>query len=234
MKRRLLLFTVFVIILAILYVVFREYVALERVVAYELRLRSLVERYPLRAFAGGLALYVVLSLIPGTTGKSLIYGWLYGFWSALLQVNVALTLAAIITFLFSRYVFRDAIQSRFGFYLDRTNRRLSREGAYLVATLRLLHAPYTLVNYLMGASSIPTKTFWWSTQLGLLPGNVVFVLAGTQLPTLAELTTQGVHSVLTPRLVLAFVLMALFPFLIRWVIHRFRPPGADAAELPGC
>ena len=222
-----LLLGVVVVTIALLYVVFREHLTLEAVAAHETQLRQLIDRYPVRGVAVGLLLYTVVSMVPGTTGKSLVFGWFFGFWWALVQVNLGLTAAALLSFLFSRYVLRDAIQSKFGYYLDRINRALHNDGAYVVLSLRLVHAPFTFINYSMGATPIRTKTFWWSSQVGLLPGNVVFVLAGTQLPTLSELTTHGLRSVLSPEIIAAFLLMAVFPFLVRWIIHRIRKPGQN-------
>ncbi len=222
MRRKLLLLGVFILIVAALYLAVREYGQLETVAQFEVQLRGLVEGYPVASFAIGLLLYTVLSLIPGTTGKSFVFGWLFGFWQALLQANLGLTTAAVITFWLSRYVFRDVVQSKFGYYVKRFNNALDREGGYVVISLRMLHAPYSFVNYTMGTTSITTKTFWWSTQIGLLPGNVVFVLAGAQLPTLQDLLTKGAPAVFRPQFIAAFVLMAIFPWVIRWIVNRTR------------
>ena len=230
MKRKLIFFAAFVVAIGMLYYVCRHYLTLELVVDQETRLRDFVASHPVRAFTLGFLLYVLMSFMPATTGKSIVYGWLFGFWSALLQVNCALTITAILSFLVSRYVFRDAVQSKFGLYLYKFNRATRRDGAYFVITLRLLHAPYTFINYVMGATEMRTKTFWWSTQLGMLPGNIVFVLAGAQLPTLAELAKHGVRSVLTWPIVAAFAFMSVFPYLIHWLINRIRSQNANAAE----
>lgn len=222
MKRKLLLLGTFLLFVVMLYLVVRRYGQLETIADYELQLRGRVERFPLISFAIGLLLYTLLSLVPGTTGKSFVFGWIFGFWPALVQANVGLTIAAVITFLLSRYVFRDVIQSKFGYYVMRFNKALEREGGYVVISLRMLHAPFSFVNYTLGTTSITTKTFWWSTQIGLLPGNVVFVLAGAQLPTLRELLTQGAPAIITPPFVAACVLMAVFPWVIRAIVNRVR------------
>jgi uncharacterized membrane protein YdjX (TVP38/TMEM64 family) len=207
------------------YVAARRYLPLETVVAYEMQLRAWIDRYPWRAFALGLLLYTVLSFVPATTGKSIVFGWLFGFWTALLQVNLALTGAALGSFFLSRYLMRDAVQSRFGFYIARFDRALSRSGGAYVASLRLLHLPYTFVNYSLGATSIRWTTFWWASQLGMLPGNIVFVLAGAQLPSLQVLAREGARGVFSPTLVAAFVLMACFPLAVQWLVRYCRRGG---------
>ena len=128
-------------------------------------------------------------------------------------------------------MFRDAIQAKFGYHLFRLNKALRRDGPFLLLTLRLIHAPYTFVNYAMGATPMRTQTFWWTSQLGMLPGNVLFVLAGTQLPTLRQLEHDGVHSVFTPQVIVVFLALALFPLLIRYLLRRFVPRIEQDADL---
>ena len=162
----------------------------------------------------------------------MIFGWLFGFSLALLQVSVALTTAAVGSFLLSRYFFRDAVQSRFGFYVTRFDKALCRSGAGYVIALRLLHVPYTFVNYTMGATSISWSTFLWATFVGMLPSNIVFVLAGSQLPSLTAISREGVHAVFSPTLMAAFLLMACFPFVVQRIVRSWRRlRGADTEDL---
>jgi uncharacterized membrane protein YdjX (TVP38/TMEM64 family) len=231
MKRKLLAIGLLFVFLALVLFAFREYLTLDKLVAHEEQLRRMVANNPLVAVFVGSVLYVLLSLIPGTAGKSVVYGWLFGFWWAIIQVNVGLTIAALATFYFSRYLFRDAIQSRFGYRLYRLNNALRRDGPYFLLTLRLLHAPYTFVNYAMGTTPLRARTFWWASQVGMLPGNILFVLAGTQLPTLKRLAEDGVHSVFTPQVVIAFILLALLPLIARWGLRRFFPQIEKDADL---
>ena len=60
----------------------------------------------------GFVLYAFLSLIPGTVGKAFVCGWVFGFLPAIILVDGALTLAALLTFFASRLLLRDAIESR--------------------------------------------------------------------------------------------------------------------------
>ncbi len=185
----------------------------------------LTEEHPFGGFLLVFALFTLLSFVPGLAGKTMVVGWLMGFWPGLVIANVGLTLAAVGEFWLTRRFVREAVESRFGFYLRRTNSALERDGAFYLFAMRLAHVPYTLTNYVMGATRMSAAGFWWSTQLGMLPGNILFCYAGAQLPTLQDLSEHGVTSILTPQLVLAFVLLGTVPILLRWILRRVAPPA---------
>lgn len=220
MKRKLATFVVlFAVIGAGSLFVVRHF-TLDEIAAQESRLRLLLAERPLTSFLAGLLAYTVLSFVPPTTGKSLVFGWLFGLSQGVLMANLGLTIAAVLSFLASRHLFRDALRSRFALYLARLDRAIERDGAYYVFAMRMMHAPYTLTNYVMGTTCLRIRSFWWSTQLGLLPGNFVFVYAGTQLPTVQEAARRGLTSIFSPQLIAAFVLIGVFPLAMRRVTHR--------------
>jgi uncharacterized membrane protein YdjX (TVP38/TMEM64 family) len=220
MIRRALIFIIFVSALGVLYLASRQLLDLDDLIAREQALRSSLARRPLIGFFIGFMIYVGVSLVPGTTGKALIIGWFYRFWIGLLIVNLGLTIAAIISFCVSRYIFHDAIVSRYGHRLARVNSALERDGASYLFAARILHTPYSVTNYVLGVTRIRLVSFWWSTQLGILPGNLVFVYAGAQAPTLQELEQQGLRSLFSPGLLIAFIAVSVLPLLARHLVHR--------------
>jgi len=62
----------------------------------------------------------------------------------------------------------------------------------------------------MGLTRLPARTFWWVSQLGMLPGTLVYVNAGRELGQLDSLA-----GILSPGLLGAFVLLGLFPLIAR-------------------
>jgi uncharacterized membrane protein YdjX (TVP38/TMEM64 family) len=178
-------------------------------------------RSPLTALGIGFFVYFLLNFVAGLAGKSLVVGWLFGFWPALLIVNFGLTATALIQFWFTRYFLRESIESRFASYLKQINAAVERDGGFYLFSARVAHVPYTITNYLLGATKMRTFDFWWSTQLGMLPGNIAFVFAGSRVPTLQEIADHGVGHIFSPALIVAFVLIALFPWAARWFGRRF-------------
>lgn len=211
----------FVIIIAALGFVAQQYSSMEWLVDHETRVREFVRMQPVKAWLIGFLFYTCLSLIPGTAGKALVCGWVYGFWPATILVDGALTIAAIVTFFASRFLFRETIKSHFGVYLEVFRRNSGTNVGYYLLMLRLLYTPFSFVNYVAGATNIvSTKTFWWTTQLGLLPATMIFVYAGTQIPSLAKIAERGVWALFDAKLLVALIAPSILTVLVRQILSK--------------
>ena len=201
---------------------FRDHLSVEQLIDREQQLRSSIEERPLLGALVGFLVFSTISFVPGLSGKALIVGWLYGLIVGVLIVNVGLTLVALLEFWLARYLLQDVVQSRFGFYLIRMNEALDAEGAFYVFAMRMMYFPYTISNYALGATSIRTWSYLWSTQLGLLPGNLVFVFVGSRFPSLRVLIEEGPSTLVTPEVVTAMVVLGVVPLLLRKSIATWR------------
>ncbi|MDG1896910.1 MAG: VTT domain-containing protein [Fuerstiella sp.] len=209
--------------LMILAVVALRYTSLDWFVRNDRWLRNAIHTHPVRSALIAFAVYLLTSLIPGLAGKSIVLGWLFGLVVGVLIVNTAQVAAALVTFLLCRYYLKSAVEARFGLHLRPIQEHMKRDGAMYMLTLRLAHMPFSLLNYASGAGTdISLRKFWWTTQLGLLPGNVVFVYAGTRLPTLQELVATGPLSLLDGPMILALCGTAMLPWSIRRILRLRR------------
>ena len=121
-------------------------------------------------------------------------------------------------------MFRDAVQSRFGDRLRAFNEALARDGAVYLFTLRLIPAvPFFVINLVMGLTPLRAATFWWVSQVGMLPGTAVYVYAGSAVPDLQLLAERGLGGIVSPQVLAAFVLLGVFPLLVRTIMRRLRP-----------
>jgi len=222
MRKKLLTLVIMVVVIGVGWYVVQRYFSLDEIVAHEVRLRAAIDERPATSFLVALLIFVGLSFIPPTAGKSLVFGWFFGLWQGVLLANVGLTIAAVGMFLFSRYILRAGLKSRFGAYVAYADRMMENDGAHYLFALRMMHAPYSFLNYAMGATRLEIRSFWWATQLGLLPGNILFIYAGTQLPRLEEAADEGLMSIASPQLIVAFVLLGVFPLAVRWAARRWR------------
>ena len=215
------------------FVAFRGELTLDRLATHEAALREYQRENPVSVYLGAFLLYVLVTgvSLPGAVPLSLAYGWYFGFVRAVVLVSFASTAGATLAFLFSRYLLRDAIQGRFGPRLEAFNRALDREGAFYLFTLRLIPiVPFFVINVVMGLTKIPTRTFWWVSQVGMLAGTMVYVYAGASIPTLAELADASPASILTPKLFIAFALLGLFPLVVKKIVGRLRPMPVEQGE----
>ena len=142
-----------------------------------------------------------------TLGGSAVFGVAWG----LLLVSFASTLGATLAFLSARFLLRDWVTARFGDKLATFQSGMAKEGAFYLLSLRLIPIfPFFLVNLLMGLTPIRVSTYYWVSQLGMLPGTFVYVLAGSEL---GQLTSTG--NILSPGLMVALTLLGLMPWLVK-------------------
>ncbi len=178
-------------------------------------LRAFTEDHLVLMVAGYMLVYILMAAlsVPGAAVLTIAGGALFGVVLGTLAVSFASTIGATLVFLAARFLFRDAIQRRFGRRLKTINEGVARDGAFYLLALRLVPAfPFWMINLVMALTPIRTWTYFWVSQVGMLPATVVYVNAGTQL---AQVESTG--DILTPGLIGAFVLLGLLPLLLRWI-----------------
>ncbi len=179
---------------------FGDAITLENLADRETALREAKANAPWLVFGTGFLIYVLVTglSLPGAAVLTIAAGWFFGLWQGTLLASFASTTGATLAFLFSRFLFRDTIQRRFGDRLRKFNAALEKEGPFYLFTLRLIPAvPFFVINIVMGLTPIRARTFWWVSQLGMLAGTIVFVYAGAAVPSLAELAERGIGGILT-------------------------------------
>jgi pyruvate/2-oxoglutarate dehydrogenase complex dihydrolipoamide dehydrogenase (E3) component/uncharacterized membrane protein YdjX (TVP38/TMEM64 family) len=169
---------------------------------------------------------VTAASLPGAAVMTLAAGALFGVLAGTLLVSLASSLGATLAFLSARHLLGDWVRARLGGRLAEIDRGLARDGGFYLFTLRLVPLfPFVAVNLLMGLTRLRTRTFWWVSQVGMLPGTLVYVNAGTQLAGV-----ESAADILSPGLLAAFVLLGLFPLLARHVIGQVAGRLVDAAR----
>ncbi|MBS2036053.1 FAD-dependent oxidoreductase [bacterium] len=184
------------------------------------QLHQLRDAHPLTSGLVFFTLYVLVAglSLPGATLLTLAGGAIFGLAYGTLLVSFASSLGATGSFAASRYFLRDWVQSRWGSSLGSVHRGLDRDGPFYLFTLRLVPAfPFFLVNLMMGLTPMPISTFYWVSQLGMIPGTLVYVNAGMELASL-----QSLSGILSSRLILAFTLLGLLPWAGRWLQEQVR------------
>ena len=155
-------------------------------------------------------LMAALSL-PGAVILTLAGGAVFGIFYGTLLVSFASTIGATLAFLFSRYMFKDWVQHKFSSKLVAINKGIEKEGGFYLFTLRLVPVfPFFVINLAMGVTTLRTFVFYMVSQVGMLPGTIVFINAGTQLAKIE--TASGILSL---NIILSFVLLGIFPIIAK-------------------
>ena len=222
MKRGRLVLLAGVVILIALFFYFglQDYLRLEFLQSQRAVAVEYYQANPWLAALAFMAIYIAVTglSLPGAAILTLAAGAVFGLATGFLVVSFASTSGATLAFLLARHLFRDAVQNRFEKVLAPVNRGVAKEGAFYLFALRLVPAfPFFAINLAMGLTTIRVWTFYWVSQVGMLAGTVVFVNAGKELGQLESLA-----GILSPTLILSFVLLGVFPLIAKKALEYFR------------
>jgi pyruvate/2-oxoglutarate dehydrogenase complex dihydrolipoamide dehydrogenase (E3) component/uncharacterized membrane protein YdjX (TVP38/TMEM64 family) len=165
-------------------------------------------------------LYVLITALslPGAAVLTLAGGAIFGLGLGTLLVSFASSLGALLAFLVARTLLRDLVRRRFGRQLAPIEAGVARDGVFYLLSLRLAPVfPFFLVNLLMALTPMRAASYYLTSQIGMLPGTLVYVNAGTQLARL-----RGLGGILSPPLLGSLLLLALFPWLAKAVTRRWQ------------
>ena len=197
-----------------------EYLSLEALKAQQTALDAFYRSHPWQTALGFFLFYVIVTglSLPGAAILTLAAGAIFGLLWGTVIVSFASTIGATIAFLVSRFLLRDVVQDRFGDKLKAINAGVEKDGKFYLFTLRLVPAfPFFVINLAMGLTPIRTWTYYWVSQVGMIPGTIVYVNAGTQLAAIETLA-----GILSPGLIASFTLLGLFPLIARKIVDAVK------------
>lgn len=195
-----------------------EYLSLEQLQQSKAAIDQRVDADPVLMSAAFLGVYVAVTALslPGAGIMTLAAGAIFGLLWGVVLVSFASSIGATLAFLIARFVLHDTVQKHFGQRLKAINAGVRRDGPFYLFSLRLIPVfPFFIVNVLMGLTPIPARTFYWVSQVGMLPLTLVFVNAGTELAKIKQL-----QDIVSPTLIGSLVLIGLFPLLARKVMEK--------------
>ncbi len=212
-RRLLLLFVIAGLVVAWFALGLDEYLSLELLKERQHELDDFVRDHRAGSVAAYFLIYVFVAAlnIPGAALMTLLGGAMFGVLAGTIVVSFASTIGATLAFLFSRFLFRAIVERRFAGMVERINEGIRKDGAYYLFTLRLVPVfPFFAINMAMALTRLRATTFAWVSQLGMLPGTIVYVNAGTQLGRI-----EDPGDILSPALLGSFALLGLFPLVAR-------------------
>ncbi|MDT8320553.1 MAG: FAD-dependent oxidoreductase [Xanthomonadales bacterium] len=194
-----------------------QYFSLDELKQRRDQLLAFTDQHFWAMLAAYMAIYIVMAALslPGAAIMTLAGGALFGLAAGTVAVSFASSIGATLVFLAARFLFRDTIQKKFGKRLSAINAGVKKDGAFYLLALRLVPVfPFWVINLVMALTPIRTWTYYWVSQLGMLPATLVYVNAGTQLSRI-----ESTGDILSPGLIGAFVLLGLLPLILRFVLR---------------
>lgn len=164
--------------------------------------------------------------LPGGGLLSLAGGAIFGLVVGGVAVSFASAFGACLAFLMARFLLRDFVERKFSRQMKVVNAGIEREGAFYLFSLRLVPLfPFFLINLLMALTCLRLPTFYWVSQLGMLPGTLVMVNAGIHMGQV-----ESLRDIFSPGLVLSFTLLGLAPLIAKYAIILIKPMLASRDE----
>lgn len=224
MNKKLIIGIVLIVTIVLLATQFGQYFTLDNAKQQQALLADYIENNFVFSALVYFFAYVAITAfsIPGAAVVTLLGAALFGFFTSLFLVSFASTIGATLAFLSSRYLLREWVQNKFGAKLETLNQGVEKDGPFYLFSLRLIPVfPFFLINLLMGLTPISTTKFYLVSQLGMLPGTMVYLNAGTQLANIDSLS-----GIVSPSVLASFVLLGLFPVITKWIMAKLRPNNA--------
>ena len=206
-----LLSTLLISFIAIIVLIPSEYFNLSYIQSQREALQSLYHSNPILLPLIFAVIYTILCAlsIPGAaTLLTLLGGAILGFGMGSLIISFASTVGATLAFWSSRYLLREYIQNKFKKTYLKLSDNFEKNGNSYVFTLRIAPVfPFFLVNLLLGLTPIKTWKYYVISQIGMLPGTLIYVNASTQLGKL-----EGLSGIISPSVLISFLALGLLPY----------------------
>ncbi len=195
-------------------------------------LRASVQAQPVTAgfvYLGVYAATVAVSL-PGaavlTLAGGLLFGWLAGGVLAVLGA----TIGAGLVFALAKSTLGDWLRQRYGGRARALQQGFARDAFGYLLTLRLIPLfPFWLVNLAPAFLGVRTSVFLAATAIGIVPGTLMFALAGQGLAGMLESGgADGLAPVLKPELLAALTGLGVLSLVA--TIYRKRQGRARRGE----
>ena len=155
--------------------------------------------------------------IPWLSTLSMIGGLLFGAKYSIGYSVLMTGLGGAVSFLLMKYFLHDYIKDK---YFHVYNKYLSDEknNIKILISLRIFPIiPFFMVNAISSLSSIRLFDFIWASIIGRLPIIILYSYVGGEVHNV-----QSVQDLVSVKVILLFSVMALFPWLLDFILKRIR------------
>ena len=133
------------------------------------------------AYASGYVVLVMLSM-PVALILGLLAGAIFDPLIAITIISFASSIGATAAMLLARYFAQSYVNDKYKYQLDMINSHLVKNEKYYLFALRMSPIfPFFIINVCFGVTRIKAKIFYLISQLGMLPGTIIIILAGSEI-----------------------------------------------------
>jgi len=168
-------------------------------------------------YAVGVCLFVPGTLLTGLGAA--IFGAYRGF----VYVWIGALIGAGAAFFIGRTLGRDFAASLIGDKLKKYDDAIERNGFAAVLYLRLVHFPFTPMNFGMGLTKVRFRDYFAGTGLGIIVGTFIFTFF---IGTLKDVWASGNLGELISFKVFFSIAMFIFSFFIPKIIKKIKGEGS--------
>ena len=248
LARRILPLVAIVVLAGAAYIAGGGGVSLESLVRHRAAIDDFVASHQMLAIFVYVGIYitVVAVSLPGAALLTLTGGFLFGIAVGASAAVISATVGATLIFLMARTALGEPLLRRAGPRATQLARGFREDAFSYLLFLRLVPAfPFFLVNLVPAFAGVRLGLFVVATAIGIIPGAIVFALAGAGLDSMIAAQKNSYDQcvaatgadcrlvfepadVLTPQLIAALValgLLALMPVAVKFWRTRSRTAG---------
>lgn len=248
LARRILPLVAIVVLAGAAYIAGGGGVSLESLVRHRAAIDDFVASHQMLAIFVYVGIYitVVAVSLPGAALLTITGGFLFGIAVGASAAVISATVGATLIFLVARTALGEPLLRRAGPRATQLARGFREDAFSYLLFLRLVPAfPFFLVNLVPAFAGVRLGPFVAATAIGIIPGAIVFALAGAGLDSIIAaqknsydqcIAAKGADcrlvfepaDVLTPQLIAALValgLLALMPVAVKFWRTRSRTAG---------
>lgn len=162
--------------------------------------------------------FMAMLPVPGISMISLIGGSVFGLVPGVIYSSIATAIGNLAGFFIARYFLQDYVYARYGEKLNLFRTSFQVEGTMALFSFRLFpFVPSFVANMIMGVSPLSWWNFFWASWVGRIPMVLVYTWSGVQIAKVKSL-----EDILSPGIVIAFILLAALPWFFRLGIKKFK------------
>jgi uncharacterized membrane protein YdjX (TVP38/TMEM64 family) len=205
--KRLIIVTAIVAIVVSARIFFKNHGTVELIKEELVWMQRMVDQQYVRSVLLFLALFIATAIatVPITALLTVLAGFLFGVIPGTLYAVIGSAMSGIIIVVSVRYLFGQAAQARYAQQLQKLNRELEHYGIYYLLVVQIMPmTPVFFIHLLVGVTEIPLWTYLWTFTLGIIPGTLLYAIAGREFHTITSL-----RDIFSWPLLIALMLFAL-------------------------